>query len=151
MDLTLPLRAVQLVFNIIVLGLIGYVSDYYEDNPSQVSFVLFTSIWTFFALAYLTLAPLYLAKLAHGFALLAVEVLTMLFWFAGFIALAVFASDHCPESSRACGTMKAAAAFAAFEWLLWTVTTVLVALKTFRSGASSTTKPGAAAGPTVAV
>lgn len=152
MDLILPLRAIQLLFNIIVLGLIGYVVEMYADSPSQVSFILFTSIWTFIALAYLTLAPLYLTKLAHGFALLAIEILTMLFWFAGFIALAVYTADHCPWwSKRVCGTMKAAAAFAAFEWLLWTATTVLLALKVFRSGASSTTKPGAAAGPTVAV
>ena len=68
-------------------------------------------------------------KIANSFALLAVDALTMLFWFAGFIALAVFHSDFedaaddapfiiggCDALGNLCRVMEAAVVFAAFEW-----------------------------------
>ena len=56
-------------------------------------------------------------SLAHPFALLGVEALTMLFWFAGFIALAVFVQDHFVVcSGSVCGSLTAAIIFGAFEW-----------------------------------
>ncbi|KAI9787362.1 MAG: Peroxisomal membrane protein pex16 [Peltula sp. TS41687] len=143
-DLTLPLRGVQLLFNFIVLGCTAKVVHDLDrisfNSPSQVNFLLFVSIWTFLALLYLTLTPRFMPSLAHGFILLAVDALTMLFWFAGFIALAVFLSDNGTYS-----TITAACVFAAFEWILWAITTVLLALKVFRGGASSTAKPAGAA------
>lgn len=54
-------------------------------------------------------------SLAHPFILLGVNALTMLFWFAGFIALAVFLSDSRGESSPTSAS-RAADVFAAFEW-----------------------------------
>ncbi|KAI9871293.1 MAG: hypothetical protein M1830_008989 [Pleopsidium flavum] len=94
---TLPLRAIQALFALIVLGLTAYVAHWYRDDtvyasPSQVNFLIFTSLWTLLALAYLTLTPWLAPRASHKFAILAVEALTMLFWFAGFIALAVFVS-----------------------------------------------------------
>jgi hypothetical protein len=154
-DLTLPLRVAQLIFNIIVLGCAARVAHVFDalafvDSPSQINFLIFVSIWTFLALAFLTLTPSFMPRLAHGFVLLAVDALTMLFWFAGFIALAVYISNH--WLYYVSGTIKAACAFAAFEWLLWAITTVLLALKVFRGGANSTKQPASAAGgPTVSV
>lgn len=55
--------------------------------------MLFTSIWTLLAVAYLTLAPTRFPRAAHKFAIAAVEFLTMLFWFAAFIAVAVLWRD----------------------------------------------------------
>lgn len=149
-DLTLPLRGLQLLFDIIAIGLIGYVVDAFADSPSRVSFFLFTSIFTLFALAFLVAIPRFVPKLANPIILLVVEAITMLFWFAAFIALAVWVSDI-PDGfcNRICKTTKAAVAFGAFEWLLWTATTVLTALKAFRGG-STATKP-TAGGPTVSV
>lgn len=54
-------------------------------------------------------------RLAHGFVLLAVDAITMIFWFAGFIALAVWISNHIAGGNS---TIKAACVFAAFEWLV---------------------------------
>ena len=51
----------------------------------------------------------------HKFAILAVEAVTMIFWFAGFVALAVFLSGRMCYG-RVCNTAKAAAVFGAFEW-----------------------------------
>lgn len=153
-DLTLPLRIAQLIFNIIVLGCAARVAHVYNDSifldsPSQVNFLIFVSIWTFLALAYLTLTPSFMPRLAHGFVLLAVDAITMIFWFAGFIALAVWISNHIAGGNS---TIKAACVFAAFEWLLWAITTVLLALKVFRGGANATKQPASSAGgPTVSV
>lgn len=56
-------------------------------------------------------------SIANKWILLGLEALTMLFWFAGFIALAVYISeDTFCGGGRVCNTMKAAAAFGAFEW-----------------------------------
>ena len=65
---------------------------------------------------YLSLAPRFFPAAAHKFGILAVEVLTMLFWFAGFIAAAVFVSDLLFCRGGVCSAAQAAVAFAAFEW-----------------------------------
>jgi hypothetical protein len=69
------------------------------------------------ALAYLIIVPWRFSetKAHHKFAILAVEAITMIFWFAGFIALAVFLSDRLCRG-RVCSAAKAASAFGAFEW-----------------------------------
>jgi len=67
------------------------------------------------ALLYLILAPWRFPAAAHKFGILAAEALTMLFWFAGFVALAAFLGNRVCFGN-VCNTAKAAAAFAAFEW-----------------------------------
>ncbi len=86
------------------------------DSPSQNNFLIFTSLWTLLALIYLTLSPWLFPRAAHKFAILAIEALTMLFWFAGFIALAVFLSRLLTCGGNACRSARAACVFAAFEW-----------------------------------
>lgn len=92
---------------------------YHGMSPSQVNFLLFNAIWTFLALAYLIVVPWRFSETIahHKFAILGVEAVTMLFWFAGFIALAVFLSGRLCYG-RVCDCAKAAAVFAAFEWLV---------------------------------
>lgn len=84
-------------------------------SPSEVNFIVFAAVWSLLALIYLMLAPLRFERFAHNMAILAVEAVTMIFWFAGFIALAVFLSDRTCYGS-VCGSAKAACVFAAFEW-----------------------------------
>ena|SRR6187402_2324753 len=93
----------------------------YYWSPSQINFLIFTSVWTLLALIYLILAPARYPTAAHKFGILAAEAVTMLFWFAGFIALAVLLTDvGCSaRSGRYWGPCRAAIAgdvFAAFEW-----------------------------------
>ena len=61
------------------------------EIPQCISYTLFTSIWTLLALGYLILVPIYLSTspLAHKYAVMSVEALTMIFWFAAWIAVAV--------------------------------------------------------------
>ncbi|KAI9691947.1 MAG: hypothetical protein M1820_009655 [Bogoriella megaspora] len=117
---TLPARITQVVFAIIVLGLTAYVANwwnrwYHHMSPSEINFLIFSSVWSLLALAYLVLAPWRFPDAAHKFAVLAVEGVTMIFWFAGFVSAAVFLSNRACYG-RVCNVAKAGTAFAAFEW-----------------------------------
>ncbi|KAH9882226.1 hypothetical protein J1614_001398 [Plenodomus biglobosus] len=129
--IVLGLRGVQLLFSLIVLGLSAYLIDSYWWSPHSVNFMLFTSLWTFLAVAYLALAPTRFPRAAHKFAILGVEFLTMLFWFAAFVAVAVrWGNTAWGSANRStfygCGV--AAIVFSAFLWLTFAVTTALAAL-----------------------
>ncbi|KAL9099997.1 MAG: hypothetical protein Q9163_004578 [Psora crenata] len=84
------IRAVQAVFAVIELGLTGHVESY-DGSPSENSFLLFASVWTLVALAYLALAPRFMKNIANVFVLLGVDALTMLFWVL-FLVTTVFAA-----------------------------------------------------------
>lgn len=81
--------------------------------------MLFCSIWTLLAVAYLVLVPTRFPKFAHKFAIAAVEFITMIFWFAAFIAVAVRWNNSWWYGGRegtfyGCGV--AAIVFSAFLW-----------------------------------
>ncbi|KAL6718543.1 hypothetical protein ACLMJK_004635 [Lecanora helva] len=153
--LSLAIRGLQFLFAIIVLGLTGHVASY-GLTPSQDSFLLFAAVWTCIVVLYLGLAPRFFPSLAHPFAILGLDAVTMIFWFAGFIALAVFDNDihddlnyefgssrrGCGYIGNFCGIITAAVVFGAFEWVLFAITTTLSALDVFRGRNKST-------GPTV--
>jgi hypothetical protein len=116
------IHIVALVFTIIELGLDGYVvsvfhNDFYYGSPSQANFILFNCIWTLLVLLYVGIAPLYFTSIFHRLASLALEALTMLFWFAGAIALAVWVGGPVDcGGNHFCGAVEAAVAFAFFIW-----------------------------------
>jgi len=138
--LILPIRIVQTVFAIIVLGVLAYAANDWAWywSPSQINFLIFASVWTLLAVAYLVIAPVRFQTAAHKFGILAAESITMIFWFAGFIALAVLLTDAgcSAHSGRYWGPCRAAIAgdvFAAFEWLLFATTTIMSALHCWRT------------------
>jgi hypothetical protein len=88
-------------------------------TPSILSFMLFNSVWTLLLLAYLFLAPLYFARFFHGVAALALEWITMIFWFAGSIALAAYWGSPKCFGNTYCGSTEAAIAFGFFIWALF--------------------------------
>ena len=68
------------------------------------------------ALPYLILSPTHYPTLAHKFGILAVEFITMVFWFGGFIALAVYVTDFLSCVESVCSAAQAATVFGALEW-----------------------------------
>lgn len=80
--------------------------------------MVFVPVWTLLVLPYLALAPSFFERFANKFAILALDAVTMLFWFSGFIALAVYRNDDLEfcHGVRVCNTITAAAVFGAFEW-----------------------------------
>ena len=143
----LPLRAVQAVFSLIVLGLTAYIVDAYNGpygswSPHSVNFMLFTSVWTLLAVAYLVLTPTRYPRAAHIFAIAGVEALTMLFWFAAWIAVAALWGDWWVGwHGGVWGAGVAAIVFGAFIWLAFVVTTIIAALHVRRSSRNDTAPP----------
>jgi hypothetical protein len=82
--------------------------------------MLFTSLWTLLAVAYLTLTPTRFPRAAHKFAIGAVEFITMIFWFAAFVSVAVRWDDSYWGAFGHRGTFYgcgvAAIVFSAFLW-----------------------------------
>ncbi|KAG0645993.1 hypothetical protein D0Z07_7895 [Hyphodiscus hymeniophilus] len=141
--LLLPIRVLQALFAIIVLGVLAYASNdwAWDWSPSEINFLIFVSVWTLLAVAYLVIAPSRFPTAAHKYGILAAEAVTMIFWFAGFVALAVFLNNaQCgARSGRSWGPCRAAIAgdvFAAFTWLLFVATTIMAALAALDGGRS---------------
>ncbi|KAF1955949.1 hypothetical protein CC80DRAFT_594109 [Byssothecium circinans] len=141
----LPLRGIQALFSIIVLGLTAYVinvTSTYWWHSSSVAFMLFCSIWTLLAVAYLVLTPSRFPAAAHKFAIAGVEALTMIFWFAAWVAVASLWGDiHCGSRGGWCGAGTAAIVFSAFIWLAFVATTIIAALHIRRTSRSDTSAP----------
>jgi len=136
------LHIVAGVLAIIELGLTAYLASVAQTpwgnfSPSQVNFMIFNSVWSLLVLAYVGLTPLYATRLFHKLASLALEALTMLFWFAGSIALAVLVGPGCGRGSW-CGSAQAAIAFGFFLWIIFVVLVVLDALEAMRSRGHNT-------------
>ncbi|MCJ1262767.1 hypothetical protein MMC22_002637 [Lobaria immixta] len=148
-DLRIPIRAVQFFCALVSLGLNGYVAHWYDrwsvydDSISEVNFLIFVAIWTAILSIYLLVAQFKFPSLAPAIVVLALDALTMLFWFAGFIALAVFHSNLGECRGRVCDDLVAGIVFGAFEWLLFAATTVLGALAVFRGNKTTNAPTGA--------
>jgi hypothetical protein len=158
----LPVRGVQAVLAITVLGLMAYgkstepfqknirspqqiVSSWWsshwrQSSPSEVNFLIFAPSWTILALAPLIAIPLRFSHLLSSslakWGLLALEGLTMLYWFGGFIALAVFLSDRICFGT-VCDVARASTAISALNWVAWAVTFVVGVVQMFKSGGMS--------------
>ncbi|PUU80919.1 marvel domain-containing protein [Tuber borchii] len=85
----LLLRVIQGVLALIVLGVAAYVVDSFGGTSDAANFLVFDAVWTFIALGYVVVTPMFFPNFHNRWAVLGVEAITMVFWFAGFIALAV--------------------------------------------------------------
>lgn len=121
------IHIVAAVFSIIELGLTGYAVSVYNDawngwyggyswSPDRVNFMLFNAIWSILVLAYVGVTPLYMTSIFHRLAALVLEAITMIFWFAGSIALAVWIGVPRCGNDHLCGSVQAAVAFGFFLW-----------------------------------
>jgi hypothetical protein len=84
-------------------------------SPSQINFLIFNSIWTILTLVYVTVVPMKFPRATPLYALLGADCLAMIFWFAGFIALAVFLTSRVCFGN-VCNVARTAVAFSAAEW-----------------------------------
>lgn len=87
-------------------------------TPSVLSFMLFNSVWTLLLLAYLFFTQLYFPRFFHDVVALALEWITLIFWFAGSIALAAYWGSPRCDGNTYCGSTEAAIAFGFFIWAL---------------------------------
>ncbi|RYP82582.1 hypothetical protein DL770_005547 [Monosporascus sp. CRB-9-2] len=125
---------VAAVFSIIELGLTAYIAsalgwELWRVSVPRVNFMVFNSVWSLLVLAYVGLSPLYFPRLSHRLVATGLNCATAIFWFAGSIALAVWAGG---------GIGGAATAFGFFLWAIFTFLAVLGVLEA--RGTSSTVK-----------
>ncbi|KAI2634297.1 membrane-associating domain-containing protein [Hypomontagnella submonticulosa] len=135
----LGIRCAQLLFAFLVMILTAYVAHWYNvdtltTSPSQVNWLLAVSLFTIFSVAYLELTPRFVPRLSHPMVALGLETGNALFYFAGFIALAVFMSRLLFCRGSVCGAAQASIAFGAFEFMLWTASAILMGKDLFKSG-----------------
>ncbi|KAJ6540294.1 membrane-associating domain-containing protein [Mycena capillaripes] len=128
------LRVAQALLALGVLITTAFIANQYDmgggGSPSQVNFLLFASVWTLvLALPYLTFSYRYFPDAAHKFGIFAAEFVTMIFWFGGFIALAVFTTIFLGCSAPVCGAAQAATTLAAFEWVLFMTRSACASLR----------------------
>jgi hypothetical protein len=109
-------------------------------SPVEVNFMIFSPVWSILALAALIVVPWKMPYAAQNtgpkFGLLVLELVTTLYWFGGFIALAVFLNDRICFGT-VCSVAKAGTAISALNWVAWMVTLVLSVVRVFfNKGAS---------------
>ena len=112
-------------------------------TPSNLAFMMFNSIWSLLVLAYVALAPRLFANLFHDLVALAIEWITMLFWFAGAIAFATSYgawTEICGYLGR-CHSYRAGEVFGFFIWLLFLAIAVLETIEFRRSRGHRTSAP----------
>ncbi|KAL3455683.1 membrane-associating domain-containing protein [Aspergillus heterothallicus] len=142
------LRALQLIFSIIIMGTDGYAihafhgyTDYVRADfgnfyahvgvPNAWGFLMFCAGWTFLGVIFLLIVSRTNLVDKHawaGYICFAVEAVALLSWVAGFIAVAVNtgSSDAClTTGSKICRLLTAATVFGALEWVLFVGTAAL--------------------------
>jgi len=83
------------------------------------NFMIWNFVWTVLALLYLSLAPTYFPNAHNKWVVTAVEAITMIFWFCGWIALASWVGNLSVCFGTVCGCARGAVVFAVFEWIAW--------------------------------
>lgn len=144
-----------------------YNMDTMTSSPSQVNFLVFVPLWSFISIAYLELVPKFAPRgesrpvflvgiclecnkstntilASHPWGAVAFELLNVLFYFAGFIALAVFLSKLLFCRGTVCAVARTDTVLAAFEFALWSATSLLMVKDVFKTGFR---KPSAAGPP----
>jgi hypothetical protein len=109
-------------------------------SPVEVNFMIFSPVWSILALVALIVVPWKMPYAAQNtgpkIGLLVLELMTTLYWFGGFIALAVFLNDRICFGT-VCSVAKAGTAISALNWVAWMVTLVLSVIRVFfNKGAS---------------
>lgn len=112
----------------------GNFYDYY-GVPDAWGFLMFCAAWTFLGVIFLLITGIGFADYTLiGFIRVAVEVVALLSWLAGFIAVGVnIGSNACLAEENHCGSIKAATVFGALEWLLFVITTTMTIKFAFNS------------------
>jgi len=136
----LILRGVQALLTLLVLALVAAtiaktndIGFYFSIDAYALFVAIFTLIILVFPLSYILFYSYIGPALVFTWVLVSAEILTNIFWFASWIALA---SLHGPENcdfrffvSNYCKVGKAATAFAAITWATFVATSVLVVLE----------------------
>lgn len=103
-------------------------------SPTCFDFLIFAPTFSVLSIAYLELGPRYFPWATRPLLLLAVEAINAIFYFAGFIALAVFLAKVLFCNGNVCAVARSMSVVAAAEFAAWIGSTILVAKQLFMCG-----------------
>ncbi|KAK4167405.1 membrane-associating domain-containing protein [Cladorrhinum sp. PSN259] len=138
--LLLPIRIFQGLFSTLVLALSAFVAHWYNtttvvSSPTQINFLLFIGTFSVLSIACLEIFPrIFPRAAANPYIALGVEFTNVLFWFAGWVALAVFLSKLLFCRGAVCHAAQADVAFGAMAWMSWTGSAGILAASVFKAG-----------------
>ncbi|KAK4222413.1 membrane-associating domain-containing protein [Podospora fimiseda] len=135
----LILRIFQSLFAVLVLALSSFVAHWYNtttvvSSPSQINFLIFIAIFSILSVTSLVILPRVFSNraVANPYILLGIEIKNVLFWFAGWVALAVFLSRLLFCRGSVCHAAQADVAFAAMAWICWAGSAGIAAVGVFK-------------------
>lgn len=102
--------------------------------PPIFSYLIFAPVLSLFSIAYLELAPRLAPRASHPLASLAVETTNTVFYFVGFIVLAVYLTRLVYCYGSVCAAGRAMSVVAAVQFTSWIATTILLAKTLFKGG-----------------
>lgn len=140
------IRVVQLLLAVVIMGLVGNTinganklfgnSQVVRNNTEPLAFVIFCCVWTLLVNAYLLVTPIFLPVAYNMWAHLVLEVVSWIFWLAGWASTASWAADWASYFDGTTGKVfgywgssAAGAAMGAIMWVLFTVTLVFFCLR----------------------
>jgi hypothetical protein len=144
---TYGLRALQFIFAVTSLGLASTALNKFFEGDSRMRYVVFCGAFTIVYLFIVFLFGFFMKKMLMAGPLLIMEIVLTLLWLAAFIAaVARYAPLSCSTgfflsngvfvstggAAIGCRCGKAACAFAAFTFLLFLISTVLVSWNVIR-------------------
>lgn len=104
------------------------------STPPSISFLLFCPVFTVASLFYLECAPRFVPKATHPVLSLSVEALNSIFYFSGFIAVAICLGELAFCDGSVCMAGRGAAVLAAAQFSLWMGSAIMAAKDIFKGG-----------------
>lgn len=149
--LILCFRAIQGLMAAASIALAAYVINWHLrgshlSTPPSIGFLLFCPIFALSSLLYLELAPRFAPKATHPTASLCIEIANCIFYFAGFIAVAVCLGDLAFCDGSVCMAGRGAAVLAAAQFGLWMGSAIFAARNLFVRGGRRTKWPSSRRG-----
>ncbi|KAK3386952.1 hypothetical protein B0H63DRAFT_143620 [Podospora didyma] len=133
------IRIFQVIYSFVILGLSAYVTDWYNSttltaSPSQINFLLFASLWSLLSVACIEVVPKFFPRASNMYIALGVEVTNVLFWFAGWVGLAVFLGQLLFCRGTVCHAAQADVVFSSLQCVQWGFTAFILGVDVFKLG-----------------
>ncbi|KAL7962420.1 hypothetical protein V8C34DRAFT_270270 [Trichoderma compactum] len=130
--LILCFRAFQALAAAASIALAAYVVNWHLrgphlSTPPSISFILFSPIFSVFSILYLVVTPRLAPKATHPMVSLSIEAINCIFYFAGFIAVAVCLGDLAFCTGAVCMAGRGTAVLAAAQFSLWMGSAIIAA------------------------
>ncbi|KAL6901373.1 hypothetical protein GGI43DRAFT_383702 [Trichoderma evansii] len=145
--LIICVRASQGILAAASIALAAYVVNWHLRGshlsaPPSIDFLLFCPIFTLASIIYIELTPRFAPKAIRPIISLGIEAINCIFYFSGFIAVAICLGDLAFCTGSVCMSGRGAAVLAAVQFSLWMFSAILAAKEIFKGGGRQIKLPG---------